>query len=199
MDNQILCKLVREGKSTREIAKITEKSQTAVRYWLKKYCLRTKPSIPRSWTDADMCAALKICGTIADALRLLGLSKHSANYVAARKCATAAGLDLSHMVGRRAGTGGPRKRPLLELMVQNSTYSRASLKRRLLMEDKLEAKCSICGLGDVWEGTQIIHVLDHVNGISNDHRFENLRMLCPNCNSQQPTFAGRNRKRKYLT
>ena len=35
-------------------------------------------------------------------------------------------------------------------------------------------------------------VLDHINGINNDHRLENLRMLCPNCNSQQDTFAGRN-------
>ena len=38
-------------------------------------------------------------------------------------------------------------------------------------------------------------MLDHVNGDRNDWRRENLRLLCPNCNSQQSTFAGRNAKR----
>jgi 5-methylcytosine-specific restriction endonuclease McrA len=38
-------------------------------------------------------------------------------------------------------------------------------------------------------------VLDHINGIPNDNRIENLRFLCPNCNSQTDTFAGRNTNR----
>jgi hypothetical protein len=37
-------------------------------------------------------------------------------------------------------------------------------------------------------------VLDHINGVPNDNRLENLRFLCPNCNSQTDTFAGRNVK-----
>jgi len=40
-------------------------------------------------------------------------------------------------------------------------------------------------------------ILDHINGINNDNRLENLRMLCPNCNIQQPTFAGRRNKKHY--
>jgi len=34
-------------------------------------------------------------------------------------------------------------------------------------------------------------VLDHINGVNNDNRLENLRFLCPNCNSQTATFAGK--------
>jgi len=31
-----------------------------------------------------------------------------------------------------------------------------------------------------------------------DNRLENLRMLCPNCHSQTPTYSGRNSKRRHL-
>jgi 5-methylcytosine-specific restriction endonuclease McrA len=41
-------------------------------------------------------------------------------------------------------------------------------------------------------------VLDHRNGDNTDNRLDNLRLLCPNCNSQQATFAGRNRGRYRL-
>ncbi len=35
-------------------------------------------------------------------------------------------------------------------------------------------------------------ILDHVNGISNDNRIENLRIVCPNCNATLDTHCGRN-------
>jgi 5-methylcytosine-specific restriction endonuclease McrA len=40
--------------------------------------------------------------------------------------------------------------------------------------------------------------IDHINGIGNDHRLENLRMLCPNCHSQTATYGGRNLRRRRL-
>jgi len=40
--------------------------------------------------------------------------------------------------------------------------------------------------------------LGHINGDNTDNRLENLRLLCPNCDSQMPTFAGRNKKKHAL-
>ena len=44
----------------------------------------------------------------------------------------------------------------------------------------------------IWNNQELKMILDHVNGNSNDNRPENLRYLCPNCDSQLPTRGGRN-------
>lgn len=72
-------------------------------------------------------------------------------------------------------------------------YQRGHLKRRLLDNGIFENVCDNCGLTE-WNGKDINCHLDHINGINNDHRRENLRMLCPNCHSQTPTYCGRNIK-----
>lgn len=52
-------------------------------------------------------------------------------------------------------------------------------------------KCSICGMKDIWNGRPIMLELDHINGITNDSRISNLRMLCPNCHSQTSNYCNR--------
>lgn len=86
------------------------------------------------------------------------------------------------------------KYSLEEILVENSSYANiASLKKRLIKEKVLEYKCAICGLTE-WVNKPISLQLDHINGINNDHRIENLRFLCPNCHSQTDTFAGKNKR-----
>ena len=44
----------------------------------------------------------------------------------------------------------------------------------------------------------MILIIDHINGVWNDNRIENLRLVCPNCNSQLETHCGKNKKiKKY--
>ena len=94
----------------------------------------------------------------------------------------------------RRGDLVPRPRqPALEVILQKSR-SRCTIKRRLLMAGKLVNRCDFCGLTE-WLGRPISIQVDHINGVRDDHRVENLRMLCPNCHSQTPTYGARNRKR----
>lgn len=83
--------------------------------------------------------------------------------------------------------------PIGELL--RTTTSRSSVRRRLLDEGILANACSHCGLTE-WRGKPISLHIDHINGVRDDHRLENLRMLCPNCHSQTPTYGGRNVKRR---
>lgn len=88
----------------------------------------------------------------------------------------------------------PQQKYLLdEILIENSTYANIScLKKRLINEQRLEYKCARCGITD-WLGQPLSLQLDHINGVNNDHRIENLRFLCPNCHSQTNNYAGRNK------
>lgn len=85
------------------------------------------------------------------------------------------------------------KYPDEEVFVENSNYPRGSIKRRILKDDILDYRCSICGQGPHWNNKPMTLILDHINGINNDHRIENLRFVCSNCNIQLPTFCGKNK------
>ena len=59
-----------------------------------------------------------------------------------------------------------------------------------------EYKCNICNLLPVWQGKELTLILDHINGNNKDHRLENLRWVCPNCNQQLETTGSKNKAYK---
>lgn len=75
---------------------------------------------------------------------------------------------------------------------------RSAVRRRLLEEGILRDECYECGITR-WFGTKLTLHLDHINGINDDNRIENLRMLCPNCHSQTETFSGKNNRTKNIS
>jgi predicted RNA-binding Zn-ribbon protein involved in translation (DUF1610 family) len=81
-----------------------------------------------------------------------------------------------------------------EILVESSTYTNIHrLKLRLLKERYMDYSCVECGNNGIWHGKPLTLQLDHINGVSNDHRLTNLRFLCPNCHSQTDTYSGRNK------
>jgi hypothetical protein len=82
------------------------------------------------------------------------------------------------------------KIPIKNILISNSTYSCVSLlKKRLYNEGLKERKCELCGQDENWRGEHMSLILDHINGINNDHKIENLRIVCPNCNATLPTYC----------
>ena len=44
-------------------------------------------------------------------------------------------------------------------------------------------KCAICGMSTIWNGKNLVFVLDHIDGRSSNNARNNLRCICPNCDS----------------
>lgn len=52
--------------------------------------------------------------------------------------------------------------------------------------------CAICLITE-WCGQPVPMILDHISGNSDDNSLENLRVVCPNCDAQLPTFKSKNK------
>lgn len=163
-----------------------------------------RPGKKRRWTDEQLAEAVKKSRSYHQVFVNLGLRVGGGAHVAMRQRIEALGLDTSHFLGQGWNKGDHSghlarvapKRPLEEVLVRDSDYHCTnSLKRRLLRLGLLENKCYECHAPPEWRGKPLAHRLDHVNGDRTDNRIENLRLLCPNCDSQTPTFAGRNKAR----
>lgn len=85
--------------------------------------------------------------------------------------------------------------PVESLLVAGRGTRRTHLKFRLLNAGLLRTVCYACGISD-WRGQKLSLQLNHINGEGDDNRLENLELLCPNCHSLTPTFAGKNIKRR---
>lgn len=54
-------------------------------------------------------------------------------------------------------------------------------------------KCAICGMENQWNGKELNFILDHIDGDASNNHKENLRLICPNCDSQLDTYKSKNK------
>lgn len=74
--------------------------------------------------------------------------------------------------------------------IQNGTAGVKAIKTYL---ENISNSCSICKMKNTWNNKPIVMVLDHIDGNSENNNLSNLRLVCPNCDSQLPTFKSRNK------
>lgn len=135
---------------------------------------------------------IKNCFSISDVLRAVGLQDQGDNHKTAKRYIEEFKLDTSHFHSKRTG-GGVSSYTKTEIFCKNSKAHRRTVRDWVIREKLLPYECHNCKLTE-WQNKPLVLDLDHINGINNDHRLENLRFLCPNCHSQTPTHRGHNRK-----
>ena len=56
-----------------------------------------------------------------------------------------------------------------------------------------EGMCAICHMKAEWNGMELHFILDHFDGDASNNDEDNLRLICPNCDSQLDTYKSRNK------
>lgn len=148
--------------------------------------------VPR-YSETDARVAIALSFSWAEALRRLGMRPAGGNGKTLQRYARDVWkIPTDHFDQNRRRQSGRSAQPLSGILVESSTYNRGSLKRRLYAEGLKERRCELCGQDEVWLGRRMALILDHINGIGDDNRIENLRIVCPNCAATLDTHCGRN-------
>jgi hypothetical protein len=81
----------------------------------------------------------------------------------------------------------------------NGHYTAKNFKDFILKEQN--NKCAICDSPPLWMNKKLVFVLDHIDGDASNNMRYNLRLICPNCDSQTDTFKSKtkhSKRRDYI-
>lgn len=139
---------------------------------------------------------VKKSNNLTDICRKLDIGTTKGNRDTVKKYIIKYGLDKSHFKSSNSRHGD--RKELSEILVENSEYTyTTNLKHKLYKEGIKGRICELCGQDENWNGSKMSLILDHINGINNDNRIENLRIVCPNCNATLETHCRGNKIIRY--
>lgn len=149
-------------------------------------------------TDEQFVELIKSSSNIAEVLFKLGytVKGNSWGYSQVKQRMLDLNIDKKDFKGKSALLTGSTQKEISpnDLLKENCKHTRTVLRRCIIKNELLPYRCAICGISK-WNGKTLSLELDHINGINNDNRLENLRFLCPNCHSQTCTYGSRNQQK----
>jgi hypothetical protein len=166
------------------------RTKRAIQLKRKKLKIETKYSVKDKWQEENLKEVVNNSKTHIECLRKLRITNFGSSYNTLFKYIKKYDIDDSHLVNTKEQiTNLNKKIDLCLILVEKSKYSTNRLKKRLYEEGLKERICEMCGQGEEWNDKHMSLILDHINGINNDNRIENLRIVCPNCNATLDTHC----------
>lgn len=132
----------------------------------------------KNYTNEEISEAVKNSKSLAETLRYLNLRPAGGNYVTIKLKISELKLSTSHFLGQ----SWSKNTFTVPLSKKRSTKY---IKRQLISERG--HCCESCNLSK-WKDNLIPLELEHINGNSLDHKYSNLKLLCPNCHALTSTY-----------
>lgn len=84
-----------------------------------------------------------------------------------------------------------------DFLNNNEKYCKSNYTPRKQIRDYIIKEqggtCAICQCKQMHNNKPLVFVLDHIDGDASNNARNNLRMICPNCDSQLDTFKSKNK------
>ena len=179
--------MIQEGLLNDEIVEILGCSLRQLYHMLAEYGLHSNRKISIIMDEELVRNACSKAQNKSQALKIIGVTPSNANYRKLDEAIETYNIDIEHFRSKRSKRANAPRKELSneEIFTKDSSYSK--IKERILRDNLLPYACDICHQLPIWNGKKLTLILDHINGDHRDNRLENLRFVCPNCNSQLET------------
>jgi hypothetical protein len=134
--------------------------------------------------------------SFADVFRKMNKSKSGDSYKSLKRFIEKNDIDVSHFDPWRNNKGKNTGYPISHWLKLGTNIGSSSLKKKLYKEGLLKRNCEMCNQDEEWNGKKISLILYHINGVNDDNRIENLRIVCPNCNATLDTHCRGNKNKQ---